>query len=129
MTAFALLVTTFGLNQLALHAGYSIPFTAFYLDDLLCLPIVLSIIQYVQRKRYGLQFKLPLSHVIISVAFITVVFEAVLPAVSTRFRGDLFDVLFYTVGGTLFYGFNNKNIKKAQNTSNPSLNRIFSTNI
>jgi hypothetical protein len=106
MTAFALLLAVFGLNQLALHAGYGTTFSTFYLDDLLCLPIILSLIQYVQKKRYGPRFTLPLSHIVLSAVFFAVTFEMILPALSNHYTGDPLDAALYFIGGALFYGFN-----------------------
>jgi len=106
MTAFALLLAVFGLNQLALHAGYGTTFSTFYLDDLLCLPIVLSLIQYVQRRKYSPRFTLPLSHIVLAVLFFALSFEIILPAISSRFTGDPLDVALYFIGGGLFYAFN-----------------------
>ena len=81
-----------------------------YLDDFLCLPILLSLILLVQRRLIVQDeaFKLPVGHIIVSILYISLLFELVLPGFSVKFIGDPFDVLAYSAGAALFYFSINK---------------------
>jgi len=96
-------MTVFILNQFAQSIGISSHFTVSYLDDILCIPIVLLIVQFVHRKINDVDFILPISHVVITVIFFSIIFEILLPSISTKFIGDYIDILFYSVGAIIYY--------------------------
>jgi hypothetical protein len=77
-----------------------------YWSDVLCLPIILTLMVFVIRR---LQQKstllLELKHIFVVWAYISIVFEWFLPMVSTKFRGDVGDVVAYSVGAVVFYCF------------------------
>lgn len=81
-------------------------FATSYLDDLICIPIVLFIVQFVHRYIDKNDFILPISHIILSVAFFSVIFEIILPRFSLRYIGDSLDVVFYLTGAIIFYFIN-----------------------
>jgi hypothetical protein len=97
----------FAINQILLNTGISWYFTKSYLDDLLCFPIILFIIQFIHRKSIK-GFKLPLQHIILCVVLFSVFFELILPLISIKFTSDRFDVIFYLIGATIFYLINSK---------------------
>lgn len=104
-----LLVLIFGLNQVVELSGIALPILHEYLDDVLCLPIVLSVILVIHR-RFRLQsseYILPFSHVLLSLLVIATLFEAVLPIASSRFVGDPIDVLAYILGALFFLRYIN----------------------
>jgi hypothetical protein len=114
-----ILISVFVLNQVIELNGITIPILHEYLDDLLCLPIVLSAVLFIHR-RFRLKcshYVLPVSHVLLSVLLIASVFEVVLPNVSTRYTGDFIDVLAYMVGAFFFLKHINVPPVKIRNAS------------
>jgi len=99
---FAALAVLFVGNQIAQHLQIATHFTSAYLDDLLCLPIVLFIVQWVQRRVHQRDAVLPYSHVVVSFVFFSLLFEVVLPRLSVRYVSDYRDVLFYAAGALIF---------------------------
>jgi uncharacterized protein YjeT (DUF2065 family) len=98
-------VLYFGLEK----AGYSLPFLRNYLNDLLCMPLVLSLTLFLQRT---FPCRRP-NHVFtkyqvgIAVAYYAVGFEGVLPLFMPRYTADGLDVVAYVLGGIFFYRFIN----------------------
>lgn len=75
-----------------------------YLNDLLCLPIVLGIITYViQFFKKDPQFKLPLGFVICLATYYAVYFEYYQPRINNRYTSDWVDVLLYFIGAFSFF--------------------------
>ena len=86
--------------------GYSIPIVHAYLDDLLCMPIILGLaMQFIQwihplKELYHLD-KIAIA---ISVIFYSILFEIILPMASpSTYTADWIDVLLYSTGALLFY--------------------------
>jgi hypothetical protein len=100
-------ITLFIINQLLERVwSINIPYVHAYLDDLLCLPIILGlstqIIQWIHPARN--YYYLSKTHLIIAVIFFSVVFELIYPlAYPENFTADAVDVIFYAIGGLLFY--------------------------
>lgn len=86
-------------------APYKIP----YLNDLLCLPIVLSLALWIQQKLFPMTCRpvLNAAQVIFAVLYFALFFEVVLPAFSRRYTRDYLDILAYAVGGIIYYFFFN----------------------
>ncbi|TXK33742.1 hypothetical protein FVR03_18975 [Pontibacter qinzhouensis] len=106
---FLLCFFLFLLNQVLELAGFYIWPLHTHLDDLLCLPLVLTLVLSVERRYFNSpEFVLPLSYVLSAFVFITVVFELLLPLFYTRFTADAFDVLAYAAGGITFHLLLNK---------------------
>jgi len=121
-----LLVSVFGLNQAVELSGITIPILHEYLDDVLCLPIVLSVILVIHRQ-YRLKcsyYILPFSHILLSVLVIAALFEIVLPNMSPRFTGDPFDVLAYMLGALIFVKYINvpQLYPRTSGTNNSTIN-------
>jgi hypothetical protein len=89
-----------------------------YATDLLCLPLVLGcsilLLRTVFRNRY-----LILSPAKIVLAFIafSLIFELVLPAKSTVYVADIWDVVAYALGGLIFYFLQKKIPARAESLS------------
>lgn len=111
MIPIFLLFSIFIINQIAQNMGVSSHFTSSYLDDLICFPIVFFIVQWVHRRRINENFILPLSHIFVGVLFFSLIFEIILPMVSSRYIGDFYDVGFYFIGATIFYLINTSNLQ------------------
>lgn len=80
-----------------------------YLDDLLCLPLVLTFILAVQRAYFkNHRIIIPLRHTFFAVAAFSVCFELVLPLFRDVYRADVLDVLAYSAGAFLFQVLINK---------------------
>lgn len=75
-----------------------------YVNDFLCLPIVLSIccylIRIVKRDTY---FKLSLFTILSVTTYYSVYFEYYLPKVNPRYTADIIDVLLYFSGALVYY--------------------------
>ncbi|GJM34386.1 MAG: hypothetical protein DHS20C18_33870 [Saprospiraceae bacterium] len=81
-----------------------------YLDTLLCMPILLSIL-LVERRLWWFkspQYVIPPFEVGIIVLFLSFIFEVGFPTWSSHFTGDVFDVAAYIVGGLCFHFTVNK---------------------
>lgn len=76
-----------------------------YLDDILCIPIVLSIMLLIFRQfiKKNNNYSFPISFVIIAVVYLSIFFELILPVISSRYNRDLVDILVYSIGGIIFY--------------------------
>lgn len=99
---FAGSVVLFVLNQIIEYLGIFIPFIHSYLDDLLFMPIVLTLSLLLQRIILGWKYRLSTIHLLFSFVYVSVVMEVVLPLIYSRFIADPFDVLMYGSGIILF---------------------------
>ncbi|WP_192821771.1 hypothetical protein [Rufibacter sp. LB8] len=79
-----------------------------YLDDLLCLPLVLSITLFVMRFFFGPKVRFSGYHVLFTVLYFALAFEWFFPKFMPRYTGDWVDVALYALGGWIFYRFLNK---------------------
>ena len=82
-------------------ANYKVP----YLNDILCLPIVLTLALWLQQKLFphSARPRLNIEQVIFTVCYFAVFFEGILPAFSDRYTRDYWDIAAYAVGGVLYY--------------------------
>ena len=98
------------VNQILEKAfGVFIPVVHSYLDDLICLPIVLTLGLAVYRIVWP-TYRLRLWHMIPVFVVYSIYFEWYLPQISLAYTSDLFDVLAYTGGLTIFsYFINDEN--------------------
>lgn len=80
-----------------------------YLADLLCLPLMLSVvlllIRLVQNAR---RVYLTWPMVLFAFCYVSIVFEFLLPRYYVRFTSDPFDVVMYALGGIGYYVFQRK---------------------
>jgi hypothetical protein len=94
--------------------GFSIPIFHSYLDDLLCMPIILGlstqIIQWIHPVR-GLYF-LDRNAIIITVLFYSILFEVILPFLNPSiYTADWVDIIMYSIGAILFYYLISRKVK------------------
>ncbi|QHL88866.1 hypothetical protein GU926_16095 [Nibribacter ruber] len=80
----------------------------FYLDDLLCLPLILNVSLLVMRLLHGPHFRLTPHQVGIAVVYYAMAFEVVLPLFMPRYTADLTDAFLYAIGGWFFHKYLNK---------------------
>lgn len=74
-----------------------------YGDDLICLPLVLGWILFVQRRfSFSPDLVLGLSHSLGALLFFSLYFEVLLPRVNNGFTADPWDVLMYGAGWVIF---------------------------
>lgn len=102
---FWVCLTIFLLNLLLLNLTSILPkFFSSYLNDLLCLPIVLSICLFMIRFfSKDEQIKIPLFSAFSLAAFYSIYFEIYLPDVTERYTSDVVDVLLYFTGALVFW--------------------------
>ena len=84
--------------------GVFIPFIHAYLDDLLCMPIVLTItLALLHRMINTKPYRLSGKQIIFAVAYFSIVFEVILPKLNKKHTADVLDVFAYALGAILFY--------------------------
>lgn len=103
---FVVCCLLFVLHQLLQKAfKVSIPFVDQYLDNLLAMPIILTLLlaerQYLFKR--GKQYRLPLLDVMLGTLFVAFVSEVLFPKLSDAFTGDWLDLVFYAIGSVIFY--------------------------
>jgi hypothetical protein len=92
-------------NLFLLNLSLPLPaFFSFYLNDLLCMPIILSVCLFTIRKiSKRKDLKISLFSAFSLAAFYSVYFELYLPEVTTRYTQDITDVLLYFGGAFIFW--------------------------
>lgn len=95
-----------------------------YLNDLLCIPLVLGALIFIIRKiKHDPKFKLPLGFIFILSSYYAVYFEYYLPKINSRYTSDWIDVVLYFFGGILFYLFQRVRDKKVAEMKSYQINR------
>ncbi|MBU1073259.1 hypothetical protein KKG45_08425, partial [bacterium] len=91
-------------HQVAQGTGRSWPWADAWLDDLLCLPLVLSLALALHRRLRvrDARYVLPAAQVAAAWLFVCVVFEVALPALDAGFTADPLDAAAYAAGALLF---------------------------
>lgn len=93
----------FFLNQSLESLEFSHFLLRGYLDDLVVVPIILSIAVSLMRMVYKNEnLKLDLGMIITSVVLLAILFELILPLYSPVYTNDLYDILCYTFGGVIY---------------------------
>jgi hypothetical protein len=106
---FLACVLLFLINQGLELSSVFIPLLFSYLDDLLAMPIVLTIILAAERIYFrNNNFVLPLGWVVGAVVAFSVFFELMLPPFSQKHTADWLDAVAYSVGAVLFHLIINK---------------------
>src|SRR5690554_264037 len=91
-----------------------------YLNDFLCMPIVLIITQLLARKiKKDKQYIIKNHLIILIVLYYSVYFEYYLPKVNARYTADFIDVILYALGGFVFYFLENSSLGKKGNKQKP----------
>jgi len=101
------------LLQKALNITY--PFLDRYLDNLLAMPIILTLLLAERRWLFkkGSNYLLPLPDTILTTTYIIFMSEIVFPLLSSKFVTDWKDAVFYTLGSFIFYFAINRNGRKS----------------
>ena len=76
-----------------------------YLDNLLAMPIILTLLMIERRYLLGRKgvYQLSVLEIVIATGVIILVAEIVFPLLSRDFTTDWWDVLFYSLGSLVFY--------------------------
>lgn len=84
--------------------GISMPFIDEYLDNLLAMPIILTLLLVERRVLFkrGKNYRLPVLDVVIATFYISLITEVLFPLLSDRFTGDWWDLFFYATGSLVF---------------------------
>ena len=84
-----------------------------YVNDLLCMPLVLGLltflIRYFKKDKY---FSFLLAFVLLLATYYSIYFEYYLPKINPRYTADWIDVLLYFFSSIAFFIFQNNNRKK-----------------
>lgn len=80
-----------------------IPYVNNYFTDLITVPMYCYLIEYVMNTVLGFQWKPNFQFILTSILYLSLLFEVVCPSISTRFTGDILDVVAYAVGGIIYY--------------------------
>lgn len=104
---FISLFSIAALVHLTKSFGFSLPNSvAFYLNDLLCMPIVLSLCLAAMRwLKKDQHIYMPWMAIILITLYYSFHFEWLLPRFMARYTADLTDVGLYFVGAIMFYVF------------------------
>jgi len=84
-------------------------FFSYYFADLLCMPLLLSYaLLFMRWFRGEPDLRLSAAMIVTGVAYVSLVFEWVLPHFFRRYTGDVWDVVMYGIGGVLYYCFQDR---------------------
>lgn len=101
----------FWLNQfLEKSLGVFIPFYHSYGDDLMAMPVVFGICLQLMRWVHPLKTELVFTkkQLLIGLLYFSVIFELILPRLSSIYTADPFDVLCYAIGTLIFFKWMNR---------------------
>lgn len=102
---FSLICFSLFLLNLLLLQNFQMPqFFSSYLNDLLCMPVVLGICLFlIRRFNKKKQLKISLFSCLSLAALYSIYFEIYLPKVTQRYTADPVDALLYFIGAIVFY--------------------------
>lgn len=84
-----------------------------YLNDLLCLPLVLGGISFaIRRLKKDASFKFPLFSILLMATYYSIYFEYYLPNNNQRYTSDWIDVFLYFSGAIGFYCYEKIQLRK-----------------
>ncbi len=79
-----------------------------YWADVLCMPIMLILASWALRYLLNRSnYILSKGMILFVFAYVSIVFEMILPRISHRYTADLYDILCYAVGSIFFYYIQN----------------------
>ena len=106
---FLLAGTLYLINRFLLNIVGLEEYTMPYLNDILCLPVALTVALFFQQKVIykTTAYRLTKMQILFAFIYFAVVFEGILPAFSSRYIRDGWDVLAYAAGGILYYFYIN----------------------
>ena len=99
-------IVAFGIFSIQKSGIYLPEILNNYLNDLLCLPLVLGVISFmIRRFKKDKSFRLPMFFVLLMALYYSIYFEYYLPKVNERYTSDWIDVMLYFVGAVGFYRY------------------------
>jgi hypothetical protein len=117
---FYLFLFVFIINRYLIRPS-EIQFIDGYLNDLLCLPILLQLVQVCMKLIVNKNYMLSLFQTIVAIIYCSVLFEIILPKYSNHYISDIYDTICYLSGGiTWKFLLNTYSIKH----NNPSGNDL-----
>jgi len=98
----------------ARRLGHPIPGINGYIDDLIAIPVISNLGLWFQRQSVirNNYYVLAPWQVAFIVLYVTIVFEALLPALSKTYTADWVDIILYIFGGLFFYKMMNRPLMK-----------------
>lgn len=114
---FTISVFLFAVHQfLQKYLEIPVPYIDLYLDNLLAMPIILTLLLAERRFLFkkGKHYRLPLLDVVVATAYIAFITEVIFPLLSEEFTTDWWDLLFYAIGSIVFYLTVNRLSKEKQ---------------
>lgn len=88
---------------------YQLPLSnwvTFYVNDFLCMPIILSICLFGVRQIKGnSKLYIPGIAIVSLCIYFAVFFEWIMPRINPRYTADWIDIMLYGIGGLLFFIF------------------------
>jgi len=113
MYYFIILIISYALIKFDQATGSLLPnWIYYYVPDLLCLPILLCISNYLLKKVTNRFHSFSLLHVVVAAAYITIVFELILPNFSSTYTSDWLDGLMYFIGAISHYLFTKRQLNQ-----------------
>ncbi|UKN02147.1 hypothetical protein K6119_01275 [Paracrocinitomix mangrovi] len=111
---FILIAMVYLAVQLIFYLGYSTPnFISNYLSDLLCMPIILTLITaFTRLVKRTKELELSILSIAVVVLYWSMYFEWYLPTKSGVYTADLWDVVCYITGTTIFIVWRKSTIKR-----------------
>jgi hypothetical protein len=107
----------FLLHQLLQHVfSINIALADAYLDNIMAMPIVLTILQAERQILFkrALAYQLPVLEVFLATLYIILISELIFPLLTTRFTSDWLDVVFFLAGAGIYliveYSLKNKKV-------------------
>lgn len=99
----------------AQHLSFSLPsLINNYLNDLLCMPIVLKVCQYAVRQiKNDKSLQIPIKIAVTLTLLYALYFELILPKFNDRYTADSIDVCLYILGFVFFFWIERSEIDKA----------------
>lgn len=91
----------------------NIPLADAYLDNLLAMPIILTLLLAERRHIFhkGNAYQLPILDIFLATAYVSAISEWLFPWLSSRFTFDPLDFLFFFLGAGIFYLVTYKEVK------------------
>jgi hypothetical protein len=76
-----------------------------YLDNLLAMPILLTLLLVERRWLFkkGSSYSLSVLEIVVATSYIVVISEVLFPLLSNKFKADCVDVVFFAVGSFIFH--------------------------
>lgn len=110
-------VALFFLNQWIENLGFYSVWLSSYLDDLVVMPIVLTIALECMRLIYQHKsFELEFGMVFTAFVFMSLLFEFIVPRYSELYTQDYWDIGCYAIGSSIYY-FTRKRLSLVQSNS------------